>query len=830
MSFSFLNQGGSGDNAGGVQEFTPIPTFIDPVSKIRVSNPSNLIDTDFEYGLQPTKWETVELINNTPAFFSKGGDTTIPDIVNVTSSANTREITVETAFPHNLAVGIPIRVSGTKSVTADGSYIINAVPNETTFTYLARIPQEETIAIYDLYTSIITGEFFQGSQISVSDAAGITTDNAGPISTLTVTTKNKHGFGTRTPFYFLNLNSTISQEFQSNNSAAVSFDPTNSATAQTFDGSNTQLQTALDISNSATTSSVESPIVGGSIDVAARTLTVNTSLDSTFSNLVEGDPVYYEVSGAGDAFFQNNYRGVVFILSPNHGTDSSTFQVSQVPSGDALPLTSNMTGFFQPATLARTFAGNNINLASEVVLNVEVGNQFVIDGGNQGFDGEPTDYDNETPPSNQVTISGYLGTTMSVRQDPGDAFLEYYEGAMLRYETVGTNNPDATPVGLIENKTYFVTAFIEDIPGIQYNLSIADLPGQTPINVSQRPTAEGVPTFFKIGISEGLDIWHIKDAAYTKNDMIEYLAPVSGGITTSSEKTFYFVEEAYDTHNFLLRDFSYVAAPGQAEFTSPGSFTWTAPAGVFSVCAVCVGGGGGGSEDDQGDGGNGGAGGGLGWKNNIPVVPGQSYSVVVGQAGAKDTDNGAGSNATDGGASYFISQATVAGLGGGRATGNGGVAGGFVGDGGGNGGTGGTGGGSDGAGGGGAGGYTGNGGRGGTANNWGGAGTGGGGGGGGAGGDSDAGGGGGGVGIYGIGASGRGGTYTGGDAGLGFGGSGGQNGFQRSQQVGSDGGNFGGGGGGAENTGNENGNGGTGAVRLIWGDNRSFPYSNTEDV
>jgi len=63
MSFNFLNNGQSGD----ATKFTPIDTFIDPVSKIRVSNPSNLIDTDFEYGLQPTKWETVEIINNTPS-------------------------------------------------------------------------------------------------------------------------------------------------------------------------------------------------------------------------------------------------------------------------------------------------------------------------------------------------------------------------------------------------------------------------------------------------------------------------------------------------------------------------------------------------------------------------------------------------------------------------------------------------------------------------------------------------------------------------------------------------------------------------------------------
>ena len=48
------------------QEITFDETYVDPVSKIRVSQPENLIDTDFEYGLQSTKWETVELSNNVP--------------------------------------------------------------------------------------------------------------------------------------------------------------------------------------------------------------------------------------------------------------------------------------------------------------------------------------------------------------------------------------------------------------------------------------------------------------------------------------------------------------------------------------------------------------------------------------------------------------------------------------------------------------------------------------------------------------------------------------------------------------------------------------------
>jgi hypothetical protein len=53
----------------GSTDVTVNDRFVDPVSKIRVSNPENLIDTDFEYGLQSTKWETLELTANIPTFF-----------------------------------------------------------------------------------------------------------------------------------------------------------------------------------------------------------------------------------------------------------------------------------------------------------------------------------------------------------------------------------------------------------------------------------------------------------------------------------------------------------------------------------------------------------------------------------------------------------------------------------------------------------------------------------------------------------------------------------------------------------------------------------------
>ena len=284
-------------------------------------------------------------------------------------------------------------------------------------------------------------------------------------------------------------------------------------------------------------------------------------------------------------------------------------------------------------------------------------------------------------------------------------------------------------------------------------------------------------------------------------------------------------------------------AGGQASYTTPGTYSWVCPVGVTSVCVVCIGGGGGGIFYDSGTYSMaGGGGGGLGWKNNISVTEGQSYTVVVGSGGlAGDYSE----DSTAGGDSYFIDTSTVSGSGGNPGRYATAISGGtYTGDGGGNGGgvlyfTS-----SDSGpqGGGGAGGYSGNGGSGGynigytpvrpTAGA----------GGGGAGGGNNAptdtkGYGGGGTGILGEGTSG---TATG--NGPGGGGSGGGDGYagpgrQTSSNTAADpvdgtqprtGGDYGGGGGGG--TDDRGGNGGSGAVRIIWGPGRSFPSTSTDDV
>ena len=120
-------------------------------------------------------------------------------------------------------------------------------------------------------------------------------------------------------------------------------------------------------------------------------------------------------------------------------------------------------------------------------------------------------------------------------------------------------------------------------------------------------------------------------------------------------------------------------------YTSAGVYSWVAPGSVTAINVICVGAGGSGS----GQGGGGGGGGGTGYKLNIPVTPGSSYTVVVGAGGSASFSAG-----TNGGSSYFSSISLVAGLGGTRGgtsseAATNAAGGGFVGDGGGNGGAGG---------------------------------------------------------------------------------------------------------------------------------------------
>jgi hypothetical protein len=616
-----------GSSSGGAGGEITFPTeFIDPVTKLRVSEPETLIDTDFEYGLQPTKWETVELINNTPSFFSKSGDTTINGILAMVTTATSREIKVTTADPHGLAVGIPINVSGTKSITADGSYIINSIPDSRTFTYLAKQNQDFTASIFDLYTSIITGEFFQGSQIKISDSQGIVTNAAAP-SVLTVQTDSPHGFQVGTPFYFLNLNSTVSQQFDASNTGAKTFDSSNSATAQSFDGSNTLTSYSINLNNKGLIGGVSS--ASQTFSAANKTITVLHSSEG-FAGKKIGTPIYHNVLAAS-GYFNTYPRGIVFLADNTYnslGTASatSTFSVSATPGGTPLDIPSYPNGTFQLANNSYWFAGNNLDTTDPLTVALTTDSPKLIDGANAtGSIG---------------TVNTYSGTIIQINNDAGSTISpDLYIGAMVFYTTTGT-----AASGLTNNTTYWVTYYNEpagaSVPGF-FQIKVSATVGGADISISG---GTGTQKFRKIGVSLDKDIFHIRNHGFVAKDMVQYTYPVGGAMTVASSTTdYYYVSTVFDVHNFdlsLTRGITISASTGATQIVTAGGYTYAIFKSVsgtknitFSgdgeIELLVVAGGGGGGWDV----GSGGGAGGLYYRVNHPVVGGTSYNITVGAGG-----------------------------------------------------------------------------------------------------------------------------------------------------------------------------------------------------
>ena len=177
--------------------------LLDGVGKIRVSNPGNLIDTDFEYGLQSTKWETLQSVNNIPTVYSSSGDKPIDGVISVESVAGSKQVKVTTDVPHNLELGSPVSVQGVDDYQAEGYFTISGVDGDYAFFFELDVPATTTGDISGGYTTIVPAKFFEGSPLPVSIVDGAQTDGGAP-SRISVTTQETHGFALGTKVYLRN--------------------------------------------------------------------------------------------------------------------------------------------------------------------------------------------------------------------------------------------------------------------------------------------------------------------------------------------------------------------------------------------------------------------------------------------------------------------------------------------------------------------------------------------------------------------------------------------------------------------------------------------------
>jgi len=171
-----------------IEKFEPGEAQLDPVNKFRTSSPQALIDTDFEYGTQGTKWETAILNNMRP--FAYPSTVPVPSISGIALSTNSRTVTVSCTNTTGLAAGTPIFVQDTQLSIANGNFVIETISTNTSFTYTAKAVNTTTItALYDAGKTIIyPGTLYTGAQIGAAPTSITPSGNQ-----LTVVTTVPHG-------------------------------------------------------------------------------------------------------------------------------------------------------------------------------------------------------------------------------------------------------------------------------------------------------------------------------------------------------------------------------------------------------------------------------------------------------------------------------------------------------------------------------------------------------------------------------------------------------------------------------------------------------------
>ena len=153
-------------------------TLTDPVDRFRVSQPQSMIDTDFEYGTQPTKWETINLTNFRPyATYNVQSPVVVTAI---SSTAGSRTVSVTTAS--SVTIGSPIFVQDATWEGANGLFTANSTG--TTFTYTAQYAAPTTGSILNSgVTALYVGQIFTGAQIGGTPTFGWTSGLAIPVTT-----------------------------------------------------------------------------------------------------------------------------------------------------------------------------------------------------------------------------------------------------------------------------------------------------------------------------------------------------------------------------------------------------------------------------------------------------------------------------------------------------------------------------------------------------------------------------------------------------------------------------------------------------------------------
>ena len=182
------------ENGKSVVTTRPFDFGTDAIERMRVAQPLSMLDADFEYGLQPTKWAAIATLRGYPSIYElPGTDTPVLSVVTDASAGTDGVgqslITVTTIGPHGFEAGTPITIKALEdsvngAARAEGSFVIVTVPSSTTFTYYAKskVGTVNGTVLSTTYTQLRQAGFYTGANIGKPDITVVSNGSAGTLA------------------------------------------------------------------------------------------------------------------------------------------------------------------------------------------------------------------------------------------------------------------------------------------------------------------------------------------------------------------------------------------------------------------------------------------------------------------------------------------------------------------------------------------------------------------------------------------------------------------------------------------------------------------------
>jgi len=171
----------------------------DAMERVKVGLPQSMLDADFEYGLQPTKWQAIGLQRNYPATYEIPGSeilvtTVTTDASSATGGSGASLITVTCQSAHSLIVGDAFSIKAlANSITgfsrAEGTFLVNSVPSINVFTYYAKAKVGTTDGqqLASVYTQLRKAAYYTGAAVGNPSFSVFSNGTSGNITTTLIT-------------------------------------------------------------------------------------------------------------------------------------------------------------------------------------------------------------------------------------------------------------------------------------------------------------------------------------------------------------------------------------------------------------------------------------------------------------------------------------------------------------------------------------------------------------------------------------------------------------------------------------------------------------------